>query len=47
MKFNEYAKATDRAKKIWTLAMLAIIAALLWVIVTGPGLGLFPVGAPD
>ena len=42
MKFETYAKAIDRAKIVWTVAILAIICGLLWAIIGGAGLGLFP-----
>jgi hypothetical protein len=41
-RFRDIAEASDRAARIWLWSAVAVIAALVWIIATGPGLGLFP-----
>ncbi|MEM9342249.1 MAG: hypothetical protein AAGA87_04330 [Pseudomonadota bacterium] len=44
-KFDALVKAQERVSRIWIFSMLAVLAGLVWVIVAGPGLGLFPDGS--
>ena len=41
-RFEAYAQATDKAGRVWSSAVLAIIVALVWITMAGPGRGLFP-----
>ena len=40
-RFDDYARAGDKASRIWIISVLGIIAALVWIIMAGPNLGLF------
>ncbi|MEL6681798.1 MAG: hypothetical protein AAFQ09_04035 [Pseudomonadota bacterium] len=40
-RLHPYANAVDKAARAWLTFALAILAALFWIIIAGPNLGLF------